>query len=69
MKNRKVLGSKDGLSLVQVNHLDGNGVLVRVSYEVCDADGNVLGEFSSIGEAQEFIKGYRPEPPGPTFNM
>lgn len=69
MKNRKVVGFKDGLFLVQVNHLDGDGVLVRVSYQVCDADGNVLGEFSSIGDAQEFIKGYLSKPPSPTFKM
>ncbi|PIW60817.1 hypothetical protein [Shewanella sp. CG12_big_fil_rev_8_21_14_0_65_47_15] len=69
MKNRKALSSKNGLSLVQVDHLDGNGDVIRVSYEVCDANGNVLGEFSSIGDAEEFIKNYRPEPPRPTFKM
>jgi hypothetical protein len=69
MKNRITLAFKDGLSLIQVNHLDENGNVILVNYEVCDEDGNVLGEFNSIEEAQEFIKTHRPEPPRPTRGM
>lgn len=69
MKNRKTLASENGLLLVQVSHLDENGNVVHVSYEVRDESGNVLGEFNSIEEARAFIRNYRPEPPLPRMGM
>jgi len=55
MKNRKILLSKSGFNLVQVDVLDGNDNVIRVSYEVVDPDEDAIGRFGSLTEAQNFI--------------
>ena len=66
MQNRKTLGSKSGFSLVQVDELDENGNVVSISYEVVDPEGNVIGRFGTLKEAQDYLKTVMPpEPPQP----
>lgn len=67
MQNRKTLVSKSDFSLIQVDELDENGNIVSTSYEVVDPDGNVIGRFGSLKEAQDFLKTVLPpEPPRPS---
>ena len=56
MISRNTLGSHKGYSLVEVKVTDENGNFIEVTYEVCDPDGNVMGTFSSLNEAQRFLK-------------
>ncbi|WCH21107.1 hypothetical protein [Aeromonas salmonicida] len=65
MQNRKTLGTKSGFSLVQVDELDENGNIVSASYEVVDPDGDVIGRFGSLKEAQDFLKTVLPQEPEP----
>ena len=66
MQNRKTLGKNSGFSLVQVDEVDENGNVLSTSYEVVDPDGNVVGRFGSLKEAQDFLKTVLPpEPPRP----
>lgn len=55
MNNRKTLLSKSGFNLVQVDLLDGNDNVIRVSYEVVDPDEDAIGRFGSLSEAKNFI--------------
>lgn len=63
MNNRKKLESNSGFSLVQVDEVDKNGNVLSTSYEVIDPDGNVIGTFGSLKEAQDFIKTVLPPKP------
>jgi hypothetical protein len=65
MQSRKTLGSKSEFSLVQVDELDENGNVVSTSYEVVDSDGNLIGRFGSLKEAQDFLKTVLPQEPEP----
>lgn len=66
MQNRKTLVSNSSFSLVRVNEVDENGNVLSTSYEVVDPDGNVIGRFGSLKEAQDFLKTVLPpEPPQP----
>ena len=47
MKNRKTLLSKSGFNLVQVDILDGNDNVIRVSYEVVDPDEDAIGRIGT----------------------
>jgi hypothetical protein len=65
MQNRKPLGKKSGFSVVQVDELDANGNVVSTSYEVVDPNGNVIGRFGSLKDAQDFLKTVLPQEPEP----
>ncbi|MFM5739425.1 hypothetical protein ACET6T_11925 [Aeromonas veronii] len=65
MLNRKTLGTKSRFSLVQVDKLDKNGNIVSTSYEVVNPNGDVIGRFGSLKEAQDFLKTVLPQEPEP----
>jgi hypothetical protein len=62
MENRKTLVSKNGYSLDQVTHLDENGNVIKITFEVIDPSGAVVGTFDNIDEARELYKTLVPAP-------
>ena len=56
MKDRKTLITQSGFNLVQVNSLNRGNDVIRTSYEVIDPEEDAIGRFSSLKEAENFIK-------------
>lgn len=63
------VGGKNGLSIERVEQLDTEGTVVSVWFEVLDSDGNLLGTFDTIAEANDFVENYQPTPRPPSFRM
>lgn len=56
MQSKKTLTSRSGFNLMQKDILDSSGNVIRTSYEVEDANEDVIGRFGSLAEAEKFIK-------------
>lgn len=64
---RQCVGRKNGLSIDRVEKIDTEGKVVAIWFEVIDSDGNLLGSFDTVVEANDFVENYQPEPPLPSF--
>ena len=64
MQNRKTLVEKGGYSLDKITHLDEDGNVIKVTYEVIDPDGNVVDSFDNLDnldDVRELFKSLVPE--------
>jgi hypothetical protein len=66
---RQCVGGKNELSIERVEKLDTEGTVVAVWFEVLDSDGNLLGTFDTVAEANDFVENYQPALPPPSFRM
>ena len=56
MKNRKVVGGKNGFSITEVTETDKDGKIISIIFEVCDPKGVITGPFSTQEKAYQFIE-------------
>ena len=56
MQKRKKIDNQSGFHLIQVDIIDKYTDGVRTSYEVLDPQESVVGRFTSLTEAEGYIK-------------
>lgn len=65
----KTIQTENGFKLKEISFFDENGEVVKVRYDVTDADDNVLGHFSSIDKAQAYLSTLNMVSSPSPFNM